>query len=292
MPPISGQKLDGNGVQAVILALNMLEFIAQSQRAVGVTELARAFGTTKSRIHRHLQTLVGAGYLTHEAETERYRVSSRLMALGQTVSEGHELTLTARPAMRQLRDRFGHSVALSVPEELNVRIIATLPGNSNVEMGVKPGSLLQMHASSQGKVALAFGDESLLRRLMQEPLTALTPHTQTDPVELAADIRGIRQRGWAVAPNEAMIGLNTIAAPVFDALGHFAGVVAMVDSIQFIPAEPGEDLVGGIKAAARKISADLGFRQTPARAELLEHGFAASPANPSAKPPAKRATAL
>ena len=33
MPPISGQKT-GNGVQAVVLALNMLEFVAQSQRAV------------------------------------------------------------------------------------------------------------------------------------------------------------------------------------------------------------------------------------------------------------------
>jgi IclR family transcriptional regulator, KDG regulon repressor len=266
MPPISGPRQEGNGLQAVLLALNMLEFVAHSQRAVGVTELARAFGTTKSRIHRHLQTLVGAGYLTQEAETERYRVSSRLVALGQTVSEGHELTLTARPAMRELRDRFGHSIALSVPEGLNVRIIATLPGTSNVEMGVKPGSLLQMHASSQGKVALAFGDESLLRRLMQEPLTTLTPHTLTDPIELAADIRAIRQRGWAVAPNEAMIGLNTIAAPVLDAIGHFAGAVAMVDSIQFIPAEPGRELIDGIKAAARRISADLGYRPASVRA--------------------------
>ena len=261
MPPISGQKT-GNGVQAVVLALNMLEFVAQSQRAVGVTELARAFGTTKSRIHRHLQTLVGAGYLTHEAETERYRVSSRLMALGQTVSEGHELTVTARPAMRTLRDKFGHSVALSVPEDLNMRIIATLPGTSNVEMGVKPGSLLALHASTQGKIALAFGDESLLRRLMQAPLEPMTPYTITDPVELAAEIRTIRQRGWAVAPNEAMIGLNTIAAPIFDALGNFIGVVALVDSIQFISEAPGKDLIDGIRAAARKISADLGYRPT------------------------------
>ena len=247
-------------MQAVVLALHMLEFIAQSQRAVGVTELARAFGTTKSRIHRHLQTLVGAGYLIHDADSERYRVSARLMALGQQVSEGHELTIAARPAMRALRDGFGHSVALSVPEDMHVRIIATLPGNSNVEMGVKPGSLLAMHASSQGKIALAYGDESLMRRLMQAPLEPLTPYTLTDPVNLAADIHAIRQRGWAMAPNEAMIGLNTIAAPVFDALGHFAGIVAAVDSIQFITAEPDKDLIAGVRAAARHISADLGYR--------------------------------
>ncbi len=72
MPPTSGPRPDGEGLQAVLLALNILEFVAHAQRAVGVTELAKAFGTTKSRIHRHLQTLVGAGYLTQEVETERY----------------------------------------------------------------------------------------------------------------------------------------------------------------------------------------------------------------------------
>ena len=55
-------------------------------------------------------------------------------------------------------------------------------------------------------------------------------------------------------------------APIFDALGHYAGSVAMVDSIQFIPDVPGRDLVDGIKAAARKISADLGYRPRAASA--------------------------
>lgn len=259
MPPISGQKT-GEGVQAVVLALRMLEHIAQSQRALGVTELARAFGTTKSRIHRHLQTLVGAGYLIHESETERYRVSARLMALGQTVSEGHELSITARPAMIDLRERFGHSVGLSVPEGPSMRIIATLPGRSNIEMGVKPGSLLPLHSSAQGKIGLAFGDEGLIRQLMQKPLDASTPETLIDPVELAASLQSIRKQGWAVAPNESLIGINALATPIFDAMGRFSGSIAVVDSIQFIPGEPSAALIEGVKQAANRISADLGFR--------------------------------
>lgn len=259
MPPVSGRKT-GDGVQAVVLALGMLEFVAESQRAVGVTELAKAFGTTKSRIHRHLQTLVAAGYLMHDPESERYRVSARLMALGQTVSEGHEMTVTARPIMLELRDQFGHSVALSVPEGDAMRIIGTAPGTSNVEMGVKPGSLLSMHGSAQGKIALAFGDEALIRRLMQKPLEKMTPHTLTDPVELAAEIKSIRQNGWAVAYNEALIGLNALSAPIFDAMGHFAGAIAVVDSIQFLPASADLRLVAAVRAAAKKISTRMGYR--------------------------------
>ncbi len=263
MPPISGKR-NGDGIQAVVLALSMLEFIAHSSRAVGVTELAKVFGTTKSRIHRHLQTLVGAGYLVHEAETERYRVSARLVAMGQVVSEGHELMTIARPAMRELRDRMGHSVALSVPENNCMRIIGTMPGTSNVEMGVKPGSVLLMHATAQGKIALAFGDESYAKALEGHPLEQLTPETVTEPAELTADVRDVRTKGWATAYNQALLGLNAVAAPIFDALGQFAGAIAVVDSIQFIPAEPGEELIAAVRAAARKISADLGYRPTTA----------------------------
>ncbi len=170
-----------------------------------------------------------------------------------------------------------------------MRIIATVPGSSNVEMGVKPGSLLPLHASAQGKVALAFGDPELLRRLMQQPLQALTPHTQTDPVDLAAGIRQIRQQGWAVAPNESMIGLNTIAAPVLDSLGNYVGAVAMVDSIQFIPAEPTRELIEAVKAAAarsRPISA-IAPRQ-PARAAEPSWPRAGACGNLTSRPPVSR----
>lgn len=259
MPRVSGSK-EGNGVQAVVLALGMLEFMAQEQRSVGVTELSRAFRTTKSRIHRHLQTLLEAGYIVQDAETERYRVSARLMALGQAVSDGHELSVTARPAMRALRDELGHSVALSVPEETGVRIISVLPGNSNLEIGVKPGSILPYHNSAQGKVALAFGDETVLRRVLNQPYDPSTPHTLSNPLDLAANVREARDRGWATAPGESLIGLNAIAAPIFDALGHYVGALGMVDSIQYIPDTPSKQQVDRICAAAQRISTDLGYR--------------------------------
>ena len=85
-----GEATRGGSIQAVEFALEILEYVARCQTSVGVSELARAFGTTKSRIHRHLQTLVAAGYLIRNDETERYAISARLMALGQAVSESFE----------------------------------------------------------------------------------------------------------------------------------------------------------------------------------------------------------
>lgn len=259
MPRISGAQR-GTGVQAVVFALDTLEYIAQHQASVGVTELARAFGTTKSRMYRHLQTLMTAGYLVQETHTERYRVSARLVALGQAVSEGFEFARAARDIARELRDKLGHAVVLSQTEAGGIRIVLLIPSRSSVEIAVKPGSVLSFHASAQGKIALAFDDPALLQTVLSGESEMKTVYTIGDPGRLKAEIELTQKRGWATAPNEAVIGLNALAAPVFDALGHYAGAIAIVDSIQFIPENPSIEQVREITEAAAQVSRNLGYR--------------------------------
>ena len=102
MPKISGS-YEGDGIQAVLLALAILEYFAEQRGGLGVTELGRHFQTSKSRIHRHLQTLIEAGYLVREADGERYRLSARLIALGEAVSENFDIASAARPALSDLQ---------------------------------------------------------------------------------------------------------------------------------------------------------------------------------------------
>lgn len=256
----NGETSRGGSIQAVEFALEILEYVARGQTSVGVSEMARAFDTTKSRIHRHLQTLVSAGYLIRNEETERYSISARLMALGQAVSESFELATAARDVARELRDQTGHAVAISQPEGDGMRILLVMPSRSNIEIFVKPGSLLAYNSSSQGKISLAFGDELVFARVLSEPLEMRTPYTITDPEQLRREVEAVRKRRWAVGPNESMIGLNALAAPIFDALGGYVGAIAMTDSVQYIPETPTTDQVRHLLAAAAKISANLGFR--------------------------------
>ncbi|HMK81463.1 MAG TPA: IclR family transcriptional regulator [Xanthobacteraceae bacterium] len=259
MPRISGSQR-GEGVQAVVFALQILEYLAQHRSTVGVTDLARVFDTTKSRMHRHLQTLVAAGYVMREEETERYRSGARLIAFGRAVAENFELTSAARPVMEALRASLGHAVTLSQPEPDGMRVIATIAGKSAFEIGVKPGSMLAAHATAQGKLMLAYGGAAVMERSVARALSRNTPATITDRAALRGEIEEVRRRGWAVAPNQTVIGMNALAAPIFDALGAFVGAVAIVDSIQFIPADPAAKQVRETVAAARKISTTIGLR--------------------------------
>lgn len=247
-------------IQAVEFALEILEYVARGQTSVGVSEMARSFGTTKSRIHRHLQTLVSAGYLIRNEETERYSISGRLMSLGHAVSENFELATAARDVARDLRDLTGHAVAVSQPERDGVRVLLVVSSRSNIEIYVKPGTMLPFHCSAQGKVALAFGNELVLPRICANELELRTPYTITDPDRLRAEVEAVRRHRWATAPNQAMIGLNSLAAPIFDALGGFVGTIAVTNSIQHFAEEPPTELVRNLLTAADKVSANLGFR--------------------------------
>lgn len=263
------EKSKGTSIQAVEFALNILEYIAQHQASVGISELSRVFGTTKSRIHRHIQTLVSAGYLVRNEDTERYNVSARLMALGQAVSESFELASAARHTARELRDSLGHAVAISQPEREGMRILLLMPSRSNIEIAVKPGSILKYHSSAQGKVTLAFGDQMLLPQLISAGLEMSTPYTITDPEQMREEIEITRKRRWAVAPNEAMVGLSALAAPIFDALGGYVGAIALTDSVQFIASTPSNEQVRQLLTAAEKISANLGYRAQQSRSAAV-----------------------
>jgi len=257
MPRIAGDR--GEGVQAVVLALQILEYLSEQRRDIGVTTLAQALGTTKSRIYRHLRTLVQQGYIVQSLDSDRYQVGSRLVRLGRTVNENLDLARAAHSTLVDLRDLLGHFTVVSEIEADGIRVLATVPGKSSIQIGVKQGSLLAFHSSAQGKVALAFGPDRLRAKVFRSRLDLLTPATIVSPAALRKEIDQVRGRGYAVAPNETAIGLNALAAPIFDALGTAVGTVAIVDSIQFIQADPSEEQIRETVAAAQRISESLGF---------------------------------
>ena len=73
-----------------------------------------------------------------------------------------------------------------------------------------------MHATSDGKVFLAFGRAPLPNGRLLE----LTPRTHTNRAQLEAELAQIREQGWAQALGELEEGLHGIAAPVLDSAGR------------------------------------------------------------------------
>jgi DNA-binding IclR family transcriptional regulator len=257
MSPTDGQSRS-DGLQAVTMAFRILEFLAAQRGGVGVTALARALDTTKSRVHRHLRALVEAGYIVQSPESDKYRVGSRLVTLGRTVSESFDLATLARGEMHALRDALGQSVVISRAETAGAVVLATLPGHEAIEIAVKAGAIMAPHCTAQGKLGLAHAEPAVRERVLLSRLDLRTPHTITSPTALRAELARILARGWATAPGESVIGVNALAAPIFEGGGQMVGSIAILGSIQFIEAEPSAAQIRHLLRAASRISSQLG----------------------------------
>jgi len=246
------------GVQSIVMALSILEYLARQQDPVGVASIAAALGITKSRVYRHLRTLLDRGYIYQPGSFEKYQIGSRLVSLSHAVAENFHLANIGGAAITQLRDALGHFTVLSERDREGMRVVATRAGKSMLEVQVKQGSLLPYHASAQGKLCLAFGEAALLDQVCRGKLEALTPYSLTTPRALRAEIERIRRTGYATAFNESLVGTNSLAAPILGPGQVLRGTVAVIDSVQFLPQQPSKSHVARVMAAARQITKLLG----------------------------------
>jgi DNA-binding IclR family transcriptional regulator len=257
MPKVRQRNQKEGRVQALALALGMVEQLAFTGKPGRVTDLAKLLGTSKNRIHRHLQTLVDMGYVVRDDDTQRYSVGIRLVQLGSAVANQYDLLSVSRPIMQRLRTNLGLTVVLSKVVANQLYAIERIYGTSEVTVGVVIGSPLGLHSSAQGKIVLAFGAPGLLDSVTKSRLDRRTSKTIVDPVQLRQEIATVRARGWAAAPGETMTGLNAVAVPILDGSTQLFGTLALLGLADEMPTVPTRRHINELTAAAREISAAL-----------------------------------
>lgn len=245
------------GVRSVQLAIDVLEAVAFSTDELGVTQIAERLNMTKGSVHRHLQTLVERGYLAQNPATSRYMIGPKSRLLARHAPEADLLHLAEGP-MRQLRDALGQTVVLSEMTPRGALVLSTVQGISPIEIGVRPGSELAFHATAQGKVMLAFAPRPFQARVLARPMRRFTDKTIVSTRRIEQELHDATRLGYAAAPEEAMLGLNALAAPIFDAQDACIAALAVVGSIQFLPEKPRPSDIVPLTDAARQISRKLG----------------------------------
>jgi DNA-binding IclR family transcriptional regulator len=244
----------------VHLTLDILEELMAAQQELGVSEMTQRLGSSKGTIFRHLQTLVERGYLSQNPRTSRYRLGTRAHLLGEAARSSMDLLAIGTEALVKLQSATRQTAVLSRVIGRSVTVLNTITGPSALEIGVKPGSELPLHASAQGKIALAFSRRGLLTALRRQPLVRMTDRTVTDIAVLEQQIAAVRVAGWASASEEMMLGINGVAVPVFDETGDCVASLAIVGSIQFLGDPPAEALLTPLIQSGIAVSTALGYR--------------------------------
>jgi DNA-binding IclR family transcriptional regulator len=244
-------------VRSVQLAIDVLETVSFADEEMGVTQIAERLSVTKGSVHRHLHTLVERGYLAQNPATSRYTIGPKSRLLARLAPETDLVKLAEGP-MRELRDVLGHSVVLSEMTPRGALVLATHASTSPIEIGVRSGSELPFHATAQGRVMLAFAPRPFQARILARRLEAFTDKTITSAERLEKILLDVAKRGYASAPEETLLGLNAVAAPIFDNHDACVGTLAVVGSIQHLPDKPKQSDIDALIKACQQLSRKLG----------------------------------
>ncbi len=260
---------DGSGgVQSVDRALTILALLAE-RGDLGVTEIANGLGVHKSTAFRLVATLERHDIVSQSEDRGKYRLGVGVLRLAGATRVRLDLVQESRPVTADLAVQVGETVNIVVLSGQEALYLDQVAGPSALQMHMWAGQRVPLHATSNGKVLLAFAADGTAERLLQDPLTRFTDNTIRTVAEFADGLAEVRERGYATAVDELEQGLTAVAAPVFGIDGHVVASVSASGPSFRLPAERLPAVAAAVCAAGLGISHRLGW-----------HGVAGEPAAP------------
>ena len=242
------------GTQAIDRAAELLVRLVESEDGCRPGELATATGLPKSTASRLLRALERHQLVQRDADGGPLRPGPVLVQYARRYAAVPDLVSLAQPALDRLARLSGETVNLAVPTATGVEQVAQV--DSRYLLGVQNwvGLRVPYHASSVGKVFLAFGTVALPTGRLE----GLTPQTVTSPAVLRAQLAEVRRRGYATTVEELEPGLLAVGAPVRDAGGAVVAAISVSGPALRLSVADLERLGGPLVEEADAVSARLG----------------------------------
>lgn len=197
---------------AIEKAFQLLRAIAQSQKSLGIAELAKRLEYSKSTTHGLVHALLREGALTQGP-------GGRKLFLGPTIAEllfsnwhQEKVNALAQPILDHIRDRVNETVILGARIRDRVLIIASAEPSDSLKISVPVGSTIPLVAGAVGKALLSGEKRDQITRLIHEQgLPNFTPRSKTTFEDYLAELDQVRHQGYAIDIEEYIPGIGAVA---------------------------------------------------------------------------------
>jgi DNA-binding IclR family transcriptional regulator len=244
-------------VQSVDRALAILDILAIRGEA-GVTEIAAELDVHKSTAFRLIGALENRRLVEQVAERGKYRLGFGIVRLAGATTARLDLPRESQPVCERLASELDETVNVAVLDSGQATNIIQVYGTAAVTTRNWIGQRTPLHATSSGKILLAWaGEEQLVTAL--DTMERYTPSTITSRSKLLSELDTIRERGWASTSEELEIGLNAIAAPIRGSSGDVIAAVSVSGPAYRLTVESFPEIAGKLCVGAAEISSRVGY---------------------------------
>ncbi|MDO6460660.1 DNA-binding transcriptional regulator KdgR [Granulosicoccaceae sp. 1_MG-2023] len=250
-----------DNVTAVLKVMAILETLDEMGES-SLALLSQRAVMSKSTAYRFLQTLKNLGYVAQDPESEKYRLTVKVFALGSTALGEADLIKVADPDMAALSELTREAIHLGILDTDTVEVIYVHKYNShfNLCMQTRIGDRTPAYTNSIGKALLAHLSAGQLdKALANVKFEPRTQNTVTTEADLRAELAKIAGGELSEDLEEMDEGVCCFATPIFDHTGKAIAALSMsIPSIRYHQAKT-EEYKRVLIEAGRNISHNLGY---------------------------------
>ncbi|MDX6372458.1 MAG: hypothetical protein QOD98_1446 [Nocardioidaceae bacterium] len=230
VPRATEASRESKGVQSVERAAALLRAVAvASGPSATATALAQAVGLNRTTTWRILATLERQRLVHLDRDTGWYSLGFGLIDLAGQAGGG-SMARAAYTVLERIAGRTGETAALAVMRDGALTYVAEAAAGAIVSVTWQ-GRPVSLHATSTGKVLLAFSGPDEVRELLNLPrggrLQRFTSTTITSRAALGEELVRTRERGFSVCRGEFDESAWGVSAPVLDVAGRPVAVLSI-----------------------------------------------------------------
>ncbi|MCC8127650.1 MAG: IclR family transcriptional regulator [Clostridiales bacterium] len=250
-----------DNVRVVDRVFDILEVLAASSEPIGLSDIVRETGISKSTVHRLLASMCARQYVEKSANG-LYSIGYKLIETVSHHINQLELITEARPFLNSMMRDLDLTAHLGILDGSDVVYVEKMDIYPNTRLYTQVGYRSPAFCSSIGKCLMSClsGDE-LEDALRLCDFKKYTKNTITDIREFKRHLKVIRRQGWAMDNEEYQIGHRCIGAPVFDYRWSPVAAISASGSISQLSDDRLEMVIREVKDAARNLSRKMGYTE-------------------------------
>jgi IclR family pca regulon transcriptional regulator len=206
--------------------LRVIQAFDQGHQSLSLSQIVSITGLEKSAAQRFTFTLVTLGFLRRDAESHRYSLSPRVLALGTSYTRTNPLVVRATPYLLAWNKKYEENVHLAELDGMDIIYVARFRSRDVVNTEIGIGSCFPWPIASLGQAIVAFlPDDERLDLINRTEFVRYASQTIVNQQQMVEKLKEIRQIGYSLTHRESFENDISIAAPVFGQLGTVIAAV-------------------------------------------------------------------
>jgi DNA-binding IclR family transcriptional regulator len=194
----------------------VLRLFTPERAVLSVGEVAQLLDLPKSSSSRLLKAMAGSGLLGITDTGAGYAVGNLIFETSRRHRVNSTLSVVADEALARIVKATGHTGYIAMLDGTDVLGLRMRPGSKSLRVVTSPGDRLPAFCSSTGRALLARLEDSDVRTLYPAPLQPPSPNAPHTLDDLLRALAAVRDRGWSLATDESLPGVESVAVCVED----------------------------------------------------------------------------